>query len=223
MLILSQILSSERLLNIRNDISYVFDSNRNPHQAISDAQLPTARGGQISVRSSCRMQDTRKHVAETGRSHAELQRVHEAKRRFPAVVFQFDRNQATHMTRAQNAIRHLLSIGWRKSRVVHATDSRMVAETLSQCACIFAVSIHAHGERFNSAQNLVRFPRTEHATDEFHYAYQSHAVGRVTRDRYAAHRVRMTAQKFCRAVHDEIRAMLQRLTEIWRGKSVVDD
>src|SRR5438552_1300968 len=100
MLILSQILSSERLLNIRNDISYVFDSNRNPHQAISDAQLPTARGGQISVRSSCRMQDTRKHVAETGRSHAELQRVHEAKRRFPAVVFQFDRNQATHIRRA---------------------------------------------------------------------------------------------------------------------------
>src|SRR3989442_11032632 len=160
------------------------------------------------------MQDARKHVAETGRAHAELQRVHETKRRFPAVVFQFNRNQSTQMAFAQNAIRDLLSIGRRKSRIVDATDPRMIAETLSQCARIFAVSIQAHCERLHAAQNLVRFPRTEHATDEFHHAYQSHAVRPVTRDRYAAHCVRMTAEKFCRAVHYEISPMFQWLTEI---------
>ena len=92
MLILSKFLSSERLLNIRNDISYVFDSNRNPYQAIGDPQLLPARGRQISVRCGRRMQDARKHVAQTGRSDAEFQRVHETKRRGPAVVFQFNRN-----------------------------------------------------------------------------------------------------------------------------------
>src|SRR6266571_5030301 len=133
MLILSKTLSSERLLNICDDISYVFDSNRNSHQAIGDPQLPAARGQQISVRSSRRMQDAREHVAETRRSDAELQRVHETKCRFPAVVFQFNRNQGTHMALAQNAIRDLLSISRRKTRVVHATDPRMIAEALSQC------------------------------------------------------------------------------------------
>src|SRR2546425_12763296 len=122
MLILSEILGSERLLNIRDDVVYVSNANRNPDQAIGDFQLPTPRGGQISVRSSRRMQDARKHVAETGRAHAELQRVHETKRRFPAVVFQFNRNQSTRMAFAQNAIRDLLSIGRRKSRIVDATD-----------------------------------------------------------------------------------------------------
>src|SRR5260370_25396353 len=97
------------------------------------------------------------------------------------------------MALAQNAIRNLLSISRRKSRIVYATDPRMIAETLSQCARIFTLSIHAHRERLNSAQNLVRFPRTEHTTDEFHHANQSHAVRRITRDSYAAHRVRVPA------------------------------
>src|SRR2546429_5794254 len=133
MLILSKILSFERLFDVSNDVVYVFDANRNPHQAISDPQLPAARRRQISVRSSCRMQDARKHIAETGRAHTELQRVHETKRRFPAVVFQFNRNQSTQMAFTQNAIRDLLSIGRHKSRIVDATDPRMIAETLSQC------------------------------------------------------------------------------------------
>src|SRR5205807_5912176 len=102
------------------------------------------------------MQDARKHIAETGRSHAELQRVHETKRRFPAVVFQFNRNQSTHVALTQNAIRDLWSSSRRKSRIVHATDPRMIAETLSQCARILTVSIQAHCERLHSTQNLVR-------------------------------------------------------------------
>src|SRR5437588_8829045 len=99
----------------------------------------------------------------------------------------------------------------------------MIAETLSQCSCIFAVSIHAHCERLNSAQNLVRFPRTEHATDKFHHANQSHAVRPVARDRYAAHCVRMPTQKFRGAMHDEICAMLQRLTYIRSREVVIAD
>ena len=39
-------------------------------------------GNQIAVRSRRRMQHTRKHIAETRRTHTQLQRIHKTKRRF---------------------------------------------------------------------------------------------------------------------------------------------
>src|SRR6266849_1353836 len=169
------------------------------------------------------MQHAGKYIAQTCRAHTELQRIHKMKRRRACVVFQFNRDQSPETGLAKHSLSHCLSFRRAEAGKIDATNPRMILQPLSQCASIFAVSIHSHCQRFHSTQNLVRFPGTQYAADEFHHANQSQAVGAVARNRNSAHCVRVSAQILGGAMYDDIRTMAERLTEIRRSERVVDD
>src|SRR5947208_12602055 len=110
------------------------------------------------MRSSCRMQHAGKYIAKTGRSYAELQPVHKQKSVFTRVVFQFNGNQRAGMRRAQHSSGDGAMFGGGKTRKVNPADARMILQSLSQCACVVTMTIHAHGKRLHSARNLMGFP-----------------------------------------------------------------
>src|SRR5882724_8112373 len=106
------------------------------------------------------MQHAGKYIAQAGRSYAELQPVHKSKSVFARVVFQFNGNQSAGMWRAQHSFGDGAMLGGGETRKVNPADARMILQSLSQCACVVTMTIHAHGKRFHSARNLMRFPRT---------------------------------------------------------------
>src|SRR6266480_92448 len=85
------------------------------------------------MRSRRGMKHAGEYIAETGRSHAQLQRVHKTKSRCAGVVFQFDRHQSAELSLAQNARCYFL-IAVSQLRKIYATDSRIILQILRQRA-----------------------------------------------------------------------------------------
>ena len=127
------------------------------------------------------------------------------------------------MALTQNSLYHGLIFSRGESGEINSSDTRMFLEMLGQRCRVLTMPVHSHSQRFDSAQDLMCFPWTQHATHKFHHPDQSHAVGFVARHGDAAHCVRVSAQKFRGAVYHDVSTVLQRLAEIRRRKSVVDD
>jgi hypothetical protein len=74
------------LIDVGDDVAYFFYSDRNPDQAIADAQLFPPRWRQIAMRRCSRMHHAGEYIAEAGRTHAKANRIHKTKCGFAAVV-----------------------------------------------------------------------------------------------------------------------------------------
>src|SRR5512145_1334816 len=88
---------------------------------------------------------------------------------------------------------------------------------------ISALAFQTDSKCFQTAQNLVRIPNTQHPANQLHHADKRGAVELIACNNNAAHRVAVPAQKLRRTVNYHVSAVFEWLTQIRRCKGVIDD
>ena len=105
----------------------------------------------------------------------------------------------------------------------HLRDARVPGEELDHASGVLAVTVHAKGERLETAENEPRVERPWHGTERLLEEAQPLGDRRVVRRGKPAHDVRVAAEVLGRRVEDDVRSEVERGLEIGRRERVVDD
>src|SRR5260370_39962698 len=97
-------------MDISQNVLRAFDSYRNAHQAVADAELLPPRGRHLAVRGRRRMQHAGEYVSQAGGAHTELERIHKLEGRLARIRVEFNREQRAGTILTQGAINRFVLV-----------------------------------------------------------------------------------------------------------------
>src|SRR5688500_1936891 len=192
----------ERLLEVRNDVVDVLESDGDPDQPRRDRNTCALLFGELRVGGRCRVGDDRPAVTEIAGVGRELERVQEAPRAAQIIEVENDDAAAPrHLSTGECVLGMAL-----EERVANAPPASVSIEMAGDTERAGDVALHAHAERL---QRLREEPRIERGERRTRLTREESDVGDVVRraDHDTAHRSALAVDVFRRRVDDEIGAV----------------
>ena len=216
--------SCERLREVGSQVVDGFDSHRQPHQRIADAEARALLGRNRRVRHDRRVLDETLDAAQAFGEREDGARLEETARAGEVGV-ELDRHHAAEAAHLLARERVLRVRG--EPRVAHAAHARLPLEPGGELHRVLAMALHAHVERLHPAQREETVERPRDRADRVLQETEALGVLRVAivagDDRNSADDVRVPVQVLRRRVHDDVEAELDGTLHPGCGECVVGD
>src|SRR5215472_12565919 len=211
---------SQRLLEVGEQITPVFDADGDAHEAVCDSRLLELLFGKAGMCGGLGMTGEGFHTAERHGVSCDLQMAKEIERASLA-AFNFERKHSAGIIALGGVDAFLFGIG-EKRRIEDALDFLVFNEALGDALRVDAGFVHAQAHRGEAAREQPALIGLQDGAEEAARRANLADQLRVSCESDAREHVAEAGKVLCTRIKNEIGAKLQRMLKRWAKHRVID-